>query len=114
MGPLIHGPRVIESATREWEPSESESIQPGTSRRGARGSSGMPPAPGIVQRPHPVVGEAQDLVVRLLGGVAVLALVAYAAHSLLGLGGSGSALFENWVFNFLFFAGAALCLLRAL
>jgi diguanylate cyclase (GGDEF)-like protein len=45
----------------------------------------------------------------------MLGVAAYAAHSLLGLGGSSTnALFENWVFNSLLFAGAALCLMRAM
>ncbi len=71
-------------------------------------------AEGLVVRPQPVVTESRELVVRVLSAVAVLALCCYAAHSMLGLGGrSLDGLFENWVFNALFFAGAALCLLRA-
>jgi two-component system cell cycle response regulator len=66
-------------------------------------------------RPQPVVTESRELVVRVLRAVAVLGLCCYAAHSVLGLGGrSLNALFENWVFNALFFVGTALCLLRAL
>jgi two-component system cell cycle response regulator len=43
-----------------------------------------------------------------------LGLLAYAAHSLANLGGGGlDAVFENWIFNGLLGAGAALCLLRA-
>jgi diguanylate cyclase (GGDEF)-like protein len=52
--------------------------------------------------------------VRVLHAGAVLGLCAYAAHSLLGLGGHNlDGFFEDWVFNGLLFAGAALCLLRA-
>jgi diguanylate cyclase (GGDEF)-like protein len=52
--------------------------------------------------------------VRVLRAVAVLGLCAYAAHSLVGLGGRGlDRFFEDWVFNGLLFSGAALCLLRA-
>ncbi len=69
---------------------------------------------GPLVRPHPVVTESRELVVRVLGAASVLAVGCYAAHSMLGLGGrSLDGLFENWVFNALFFAGAALCLLRA-
>jgi two-component system, cell cycle response regulator len=66
------------------------------------------------RRPQPVVTESRELVVRVLSAVAVLGVCCYAAHSVLGLGGrSLNALFEHWVFNALFFFGAALCLLRA-
>jgi diguanylate cyclase (GGDEF)-like protein len=52
--------------------------------------------------------------VAVLRGLAVFALCAYAAHSLVDLGGRGlDGLFEDWVFNGLLLAGAALCLLRA-
>ena len=71
-------------------------------------------ARGLFVRPQPVVTKSRELVVRVLGAAAVLAVCGYAAHSTLGLGGrSLNGLFENWVFNALFFAGAALCLLRA-
>jgi two-component system cell cycle response regulator len=72
-------------------------------------------ARGPFVRPQPVVTEPRELVVRVLGAAAVLGVCCYAAHSMLGLGGrSLDGLFGNWVFNALFFAGAALCLLRAL
>jgi diguanylate cyclase (GGDEF)-like protein len=52
--------------------------------------------------------------VRVLRGVAVFGLGAYAAHSLVGLGGRGlDGFFEDWLFNGLLFASSALCLLRA-
>jgi two-component system cell cycle response regulator len=71
-------------------------------------------ARGPLVRPQPVVTKSRELMVRVLGAAAVLAVCCYAAHSMLGLGGrSLDRLFENWVFNALFFAGAALCLLRA-
>jgi two-component system, cell cycle response regulator len=72
-------------------------------------------ARGAFVRAQPVVTESRELVVRVLCTAAVLAVCGYAAHSILGLGGRTlDRLFENWVFNALFFAGAALCLLRAL
>jgi two-component system, cell cycle response regulator len=65
-------------------------------------------------RPEPLVEQSRAVAVKALRGVAVLALCAYAAHSIVGLGGHGlDSLFENWVFNGLLFASAALCLLRA-
>jgi diguanylate cyclase (GGDEF)-like protein len=49
-----------------------------------------------------------------LRALALTGLVAYTAHSLAGLGGSGAdGFFENWVFNGLFCLAAALCVLRA-
>jgi two-component system, cell cycle response regulator len=61
-----------------------------------------------------LVSKPRDLVARVLRGVALLGLCAYAAHSLAGVGGRGlDGFFEDWVFNGLLFAGAALCLLRA-
>src|SRR5271157_4490675 len=52
--------------------------------------------------------------VRALRALSLIGLAAYAAHSLTGLGGSGlGGFFENYLFNILLFAGAALCLLRA-
>jgi two-component system, cell cycle response regulator len=66
-------------------------------------------------RPQPVVTESRELVVRVLSAAGVLGVCGYAAHSMLGLGGRTlDGLFENWVFDALFFVGAALCLLRAL
>jgi two-component system cell cycle response regulator len=63
--------------------------------------------------PSPV-SPAARLPARVVRGVAVIGLLAYAAHSLAGLGGrSLDGLFENWVFNGLLCAGAALCVLRA-
>jgi diguanylate cyclase (GGDEF)-like protein len=59
-------------------------------------------------------GRACPSVARAVRIAAVLGVCLYAAHSLFDLGGSGSDnLFENWIFNALLFAGAALCLLRA-
>ena len=61
------------------------------------------------------VGDARGVTVRVLGVAASTGLCLYAAHSLLGLGGRRlDGLFENWVFNALFLAAAALCLLRGL
>jgi diguanylate cyclase (GGDEF)-like protein len=66
-------------------------------------------------RSQGLVSDSRLRAVRILLGVAVIGLCAYAAHSLAGLGGHGlDGLFEDWVFNGLFFAGAALCLLRAM
>jgi diguanylate cyclase (GGDEF)-like protein len=49
--------------------------------------------------------------VRLLTAVG---LVAYAGHSMLGLGGSaGRSFFEDWLYNGLLLGAAALCLIRA-
>ena len=58
--------------------------------------------------------ESHGLAARILLCAAAVGLCAYAAHSLVGLGGNGmNDVFENWVFNGLLFASAALCLLRA-
>ena len=78
------------------------------------GSATSAPAPGRgISRPtadEPAAGPA----VRALRLLALLGLLAYGAHSLAGFGGAGSdKLFEDWDFNALFLAGAALCLLRA-
>ncbi len=74
----------------------------------------MSPVKGPLVRPHPVVTESREVAVRVLGAAAVLAVACYAAHSMLGFRGRGlDGLCENWVFNALFFAGAALCLFRA-
>ncbi len=52
--------------------------------------------------------------VRALRALSLVGLGAYAVHSLTRLGGSGlDGFFENYLFNILLFAGAALCLLRA-
>lgn len=60
-----------------------------------------------------MIGSARALAIRVLRGVALLSVCAYAAHSLVVFGGRPlNGLFENWIFNALFFAGAALCLLR--
>jgi two-component system cell cycle response regulator len=68
--------------------------------------------PGAVAR-APLAGR-RAAAVTLLRWTAAAGLCAFAAHSLLGLGGrAADGLFENWVFNGLLFAGAALCLLRA-
>ena len=55
------------------------------------------------------------MLVRLICGASLVGLLAYALHSLLGVGGHGlDGFFENYLFNALLFAGSALCLLRAL
>jgi two-component system cell cycle response regulator len=60
------------------------------------------------------VRGSRQLAARLLRGTAVLGVLAYALHSLAGLGGHRlDDLFENWVFNGLFVLSSALCLLRA-
>jgi two-component system cell cycle response regulator len=60
------------------------------------------------------VSGSRELAARVLRGVALLGLCAYAAHSLVGFGGhSTDGVFENWVFNALFLVSAGLCLLRA-
>jgi two-component system cell cycle response regulator len=57
---------------------------------------------------------ARRLLVRSVRRVAALGLIAYAAHSLAGVGGhSLDSVFEDWVFNGLLLASSALCLLRA-
>jgi len=76
-------------------------------------------ASALVVRGHDPRGvhkysEPHGLAVRTLRCAAAVGLCAYAAHSLVGLGGNGmNDVFENWVFNGLLFASAALCLLRA-
>jgi diguanylate cyclase (GGDEF)-like protein len=65
-------------------------------------------------RPGHLVGRSRSHAVRVLRGAALFGLCAYAAHSLVGVGGRGlDGFFEDWVFNGLLFASAALCLLRA-
>jgi two-component system, cell cycle response regulator len=65
-------------------------------------------------RPGCLPSESRPLAVRVLRAVAVFGLCAYAAHSVVGLGGHGlDGFFEDWVFNGLLFASAALCLSRA-
>src|SRR3954469_6206522 len=54
---------------------------------------------------------------RVVQFAALVALVAYGAHSILGLGGDSDSvvgIFEDWVYNGILVAGAALALLRAL
>ena len=54
-------------------------------------------------------------VVRVVQAVALLGLLAYAAHSMFGLGSdSPTGLFEGWIYNGVIVAGALLALLRAL
>jgi two-component system, cell cycle response regulator len=61
------------------------------------------------------LGKRRAFLVHALRVVAVAGLLAYAAHSLAGVGGHRlDSLFEDWVFNGLLVLGAALCLLRAL
>jgi diguanylate cyclase (GGDEF)-like protein len=54
-------------------------------------------------------------VVKAVRILAAVGLVAYASHSMFGLGGSGATkrLFEDWVYNGLLLAAASLCLVRA-
>ncbi len=66
------------------------------------------------QRPVPALSPSRRRIVRALRALSLIGLAAYAAHSLTGLGGSGlDGFFENYLFNVLLFAGAALCLSRA-
>ena len=59
-------------------------------------------------------GGRRRLVVTVLQRTAIVGLVAYAAHSVVGLGGrSLDGFFENGVFNALLLVGAILCVLRA-
>ena len=54
------------------------------------------------------------LAVRLLRGGAVLGVIAYAAHAIVGFGGHAvNVAFEDWVFNGLLVLSAVLCLMRA-
>jgi two-component system cell cycle response regulator len=70
--------------------------------------NGRPPRPGFL------LSGRRGRSVRVLRAVTVFVLFLYAAHSLTGVGGHGlDGFFENWVFNGLLVAGAALCLLRA-
>jgi len=70
--------------------------------------------PGGVSGPGLLIGRPRAVAVGLLRRLALLGVCAYAAHSLLGLGGHAlDGLFENWIFNGLLLAGALLCLLRA-
>jgi diguanylate cyclase (GGDEF)-like protein len=72
------------------------------------------PVRAAVAAPRPTLSPARGVAVRALKSVALAGLAAYAAHSLLNLGGHRlDGLFENWVFNGLLCAGAVLCLLRA-
>jgi diguanylate cyclase (GGDEF)-like protein len=65
-------------------------------------------------QPQRLIDGARYGAVRLLRGLALLGLLAYASHSFAGLGGrSLDGFFENFLFNGLLCAGAALCLLRA-
>jgi two-component system cell cycle response regulator len=81
-----------------------------SSREGASALLAGSPA----AQPEFLVGEPRNLAARLLRGLALFGLLAYASHSLAGLGGRGlDGFFEDWVFNLLLCAGAALCLLRA-
>jgi diguanylate cyclase (GGDEF)-like protein len=65
--------------------------------------------PAAAQEPR----ASRFVAVSALRWFAAFGVCAYAAHSLAGLGGHGSdGFFENWLFNGLLFAGAALCLLR--
>jgi len=58
--------------------------------------------------------RSRRLLVRALQALCVIGLLAYALHSLAGLGGRGlDGVFENYLFNALLLMGAALCLLRA-
>ena len=65
-------------------------------------------------RPQRLVSKPWGVTAQLLRAVTVLGLCAYAAHSLIGLGGHAlDRFFEDWVFNGLLLASSALCLLRA-
>lgn len=51
---------------------------------------------------------------RAVRGVAWIGLVAYAAHSVLHMGGAAlGSFFEDWLFNALFAVAALVCLARA-
>jgi two-component system, cell cycle response regulator len=77
---------------------------------GASGLLAMAPS----ARPRRLLGDSVEPAVRVLRGVTALGLFAYAAHSLLGLGGRPmDGFFEDWIFNGLLFGSSALCLLRA-
>src|SRR5437899_5264434 len=98
-GRLEHGTTSLSASG----PSASSSTE-------APGPSGS----GRAARPERLVAGSRNLAAHLLRGVALLGLLAYASHSLTGLGGRGlDGFFENWVFNGRLCAGAALCLLRA-
>ena len=64
--------------------------------------------------PQRLVSKPRGATALVLRAVTVVGLSAYAAHSLIGLGGHGlDGFFEDWVFNGLLLASSALCLLRA-
>jgi two-component system cell cycle response regulator len=70
--------------------------------------------PASASRSTLSVGGSRRLIVQILKTLSLLCLLAYALHSLAGLGGSQlDGLFENYLFNALLFCGGALCLLRA-
>ena len=80
------------------------------SRRPAATLACVLPAAGRVAGALP----ARALAVRALRTLSLAGVCLYAAHCLAGLGGTRSdPFFENWLFNGLLLAGAALCLLRA-
>src|SRR5271170_3372529 len=60
------------------------------------------------------ISRGRGILVKAIRALALLGLALYAAHSIAGLGGHGlDKLFEDWVFNWLLLASAALCLMRA-
>lgn len=60
------------------------------------------------------MGHRRALTVGILRGAAVVGVIAYAVHAVTGFGGhTVHVFFEDWVFNGLLVASAALCLLRA-
>jgi two-component system, cell cycle response regulator len=105
----------------EGAPSGFSDLQGGTARPSAsaggtraRVQPAVAPVGTAVAAPLRPLAAPKAFAVRALRGGLLLGLCSYAAHSLLGLGGRGmNGVFEDWVFNGLLFAGAALCLLRA-
>jgi len=80
------------------------------------GGAALPAPRGGVAREHRAAGPRDGgPLLRGLGLAGILGTLAFALHSLAGLGeGSLDPFFEDGVFNALFFIGAALCLARAL
>src|SRR5436309_9341250 len=90
------------------------SAPPGQTRNASLGMDAPEPTASPGTRPQRLVSKPWGVTAQLLRAVTVLGLCAYAAHSLIGLGGhSLDRFFEDWVFNGLLLASSALCLLRA-
>src|SRR5438876_8357576 len=101
---VLSGARNGMAPASASEPKVNSSIEASSARASSSGA----------HLPERLIDGSRDLAARVVCGLALLGLLAYASHSLAGLGGRGlDGFFENWVFNGLLLAGAALCLWRA-